>query len=180
MIKINKKYTNCDYNEILEKWSESHRYYHNINHLQNLIELINNLGISGIEYDKLILTAIYHDIIYDPKSLTNEEDSADFFIKNVKIIDNDMLDVKQMILDTKNHIPSNDLSKLFIEFDMDILNRNFIDLVKYEDGIYKEYSFTENYITKRIEFLNNIIDKYPNNKNNLLKLIDYIKQKKPL
>ena len=106
----------CDVNTLLSMWNESHRSYHNLNHLNDLINQINEnkSKYSENEFDKLMLTALFHDIIYDPSSETNEERSAEFFIEcSVNKTNSDILEVKQMILDTKSHTSSNKLSETF-------------------------------------------------------------------
>ena len=58
----------CDINTVLAMWNESHRSYHNLNHLNDLISQINEnkSNFSEKEYEKLMLTAMFHDIVYDP------------------------------------------------------------------------------------------------------------------
>ena len=59
----------CDINTVLAMWNEAHRSYHNLNHLNDLISQINEnkSNFSEKEYEKLMLVAIFHDIVYDPK-----------------------------------------------------------------------------------------------------------------
>jgi pantetheine-phosphate adenylyltransferase len=61
---------------VLENYSESHRYYHTLKHL---IEVIDHLKLQD-QFDKeLFLAAVYHDAVYNPKSDDNEEQSAKLF-----------------------------------------------------------------------------------------------------
>lgn len=176
---LNKWLIRCDFNNlILPMWSEEHRHYHSLSHLNDLLIMINNDKDNYTEkdYEKLILVSIFHDIIYDPKSLTNEEDSANFFINCcIDKMNPDILHIKEMILDTKSHKPKSKLSKCFIKYDMNIVERDFDKLLEWEEGIAKEYSFYSNYKNKRLDFLESLLDKYPNNTENLLKLIDWVK-----
>jgi predicted metal-dependent HD superfamily phosphohydrolase len=82
-----------------------------------------------------------------------------------------------MILDTKNHIPCTPLSKKFIDYDMNICERSFDDLLEWEEGIREEYSMfsDEEYKSGRIKFLESILDNYPSNMDNLLDLINWVK-----
>ena len=79
---------------IIEHWNEPQRSYHSLNHLKDLLEMIKKLKIPSNPKDfdpqnprlinnhlfyLLVLTAIYHDIIYDPKLKDNEEKSAEYF-----------------------------------------------------------------------------------------------------
>jgi len=170
----------CDINTVLSMWNESHRLYHNLNHLNDLISQINEnkSKFSESEYEKLMLSAIFHDIVYDPSSSTNEEDSANFLMECVVDKSNkDILEVKEMILDTKTHNSTTNLSESFNYYDMNIVEREFDQLLDWENGISEEFSVypKEQYKEGRLKFLESLLDKYPNNTENLLQLIDYVK-----
>ena len=170
----------CHINTILSMWNESHRSYHNLNHLNDLISQINEnkSKYSEKEYEKLILTALFHDVVYDPASKTNEEDSANFLIEcAVDKKNSDILDVKQMILDTKTHNSTTNLSESFNKYDMNIVERDFDQLLEWERGISEEYSIysKEEYKMGRLKFLESILDKYTHNTENLLKLVEWVK-----
>ena len=170
----------CHINTILSMWNESHRSYHNLNHLNDLISQINEnkSKYSEKEYEKLILTALFHDVVYDPASQTNEEDSANFLIEcAVDKKNSDILDVKQMILDTKTHNSTTNLSESFNNYDMNIVERDFDQLLEWENGISEEFSvyLKEEYKLGRLKFLESLLDKYTHNTENLLKLIDWVK-----
>jgi predicted metal-dependent HD superfamily phosphohydrolase len=170
----------CDINTVLAMWNESHRSYHNLNHLNDLISQINEnkSNFSEKEYEKLMLAAIFHDVVYDPSSSTNEEDSANFLMECVVDKNNsDILDVKQMILDTKTHNSTTKLSESFNNYDMNIVERDFEQLVEWEKGISEEYSVypKEQYKEGRVKFLESLLDKYTHNIENLIKLIDWVK-----
>ena len=170
----------CDINTILSMWNESHRSYHNLNHLNDLISQINEnkSKYSEKEYEKLILTALFHDVVYDTASKTNEEDSANFLIEcAVDKKNSDILDVKQMILDTKTHNSTTNLSESFNKYDMNIVERDFDQLLEWERGISEEYSIysKEEYKMGRLKFLESLLDKYTHNTENLLKLVECVK-----
>ena len=177
---LNKWNIKCDVNTLLSMWNESHRHYHNLNHLNDLIEQINEnkSKYSEKEYEKLMLTALFHDCVYYPTSSTNEEDSAKFLIEcAVDKSNSDILEVKQMVLDTKTHKSTTPLSESFNKFDMSIVERDFSELLEWENGIHEEFSVypKEEYKEGRVKFLESLLDKYTHNTDNLLKLIDYVK-----
>ena len=82
-----------------------------------------------------------------------------------------------MILDTKTHQPQTTLSEKFCKYDMSIVERGFDQLLQWEQGIYEEYKSYGNDMYKqgRISFLDKLLDKYPNNTDNLLKLIEHVR-----
>lgn len=169
----------CDINTILTMWNESHRSYHNLDHLNDLISQINEnkSNFSEKEYEKLMLVAIFHDVVYDPSSQTNEEDSVKFLMECSVDANKDILDVKQMILDTKTHNSTTKLSESFNKYDMNIVERDFDQLLEWEKGISEEHSVypKEQYKEGRLKFLESLLDKYTHNTENLLKLVDWVK-----
>jgi predicted metal-dependent HD superfamily phosphohydrolase len=172
---ILKKYDiNINLKEILNKWNEPHRGYHNIEHLKDLLRQIGK--VDSEEKELLVLVSLFHDIIYEPNKNDNEEKSAEFFLNSTTNIKPEIELVYQTILDTKKHESSNSLSKKFNEMDMKVVTRGFNELMKWEEGIRKEYSMysDSDYKKGRIEFLKSLLKKYSENKDNLLKLIDYV------
>ena len=66
-------------------YAEPHRAYHNMTHVQDVIASLDFL-LEGEECTSrseaiLILSAFFHDVVYNPKSSTNEKDSADLFLQ---------------------------------------------------------------------------------------------------
>lgn len=170
-----------DYNILLSMWNESHRAYHNQNHLLDLINQINENKSkfeSHKDYEKMVLCALFHDCVYDPMRNDNEEKSAEFFLNCCQEKNKDILDIKQMILDTKTHESTTPLSEEFNQLDMNIVERDFDQLLEWENGIAFEYkAYGEMYKMGRLQFLESLLDKYPHNTENLLKLINVVKNK---
>ncbi len=169
-----------NYGILLSMWNESHRYYHNQSHLVDILSQLNETKInlkSQKDYEKLVLTSLFHDIIYDPSKLNNEELSAEFFINLCEDKNDDILEIKQMILDTKDHKPNTRLSEIFNSLDMNIVERDYDSLLEWEEGIWNEYQIfgRDKYKIGRISFLESLLDKYPSNSDNLSKVIDYVK-----
>lgn len=151
--------------DIVSNYDEPYRFYHNWNHV---IDLLTEAQKYNILSDELFLAIVFHDIIYDPKANDNEEKSAELFYS---LIQNDI--VRQAILDTKSHIPTNEISKQLCQLDLNILYSNFKDFVDYEDKIFKEFQFIDykTYKENRINFL----EKYDVNKES----INYVKYRRP-
>ncbi|MDX2305067.1 MAG: adenylyltransferase/cytidyltransferase family protein [Microscillaceae bacterium] len=172
--------------EILAQyWREPHRYYHNEQHLEFLIKEIENLHQSGElneeERDILLMTAYYHDVIYDPTRTDNEKQSADFFVQQADSHPNTSM-VWQMILDTQTHQPHHRLSEVFCALDMKIVSHSsFTELLEWERKIFKEYQFLDYsvYQAGRLNLLEKFKKEYPSNQTNLQHLIDFVKLYKP-
>lgn len=113
-----------NFTKIVDLYNSKNRHYHNLNHINSLLELIDEENLTKGNRITLILVAIYHDAIYNSTSSKNEEESAellalDFQKLNIK---SDLIDLAfQIILDTKNHQSNHSLSKLFLDMDLSIL-----------------------------------------------------------
>lgn len=171
----------ADVNILLSMWNENQRHYHNLDHLNELIDKIDEKrdSLTEKEYEKLVLTALFHDIVYDPCKRDNEEKSADFFMSMCEDKSNkDILEIKQAILDTKSHKPQSKVSNIFCDLDMSIVESNFDKLLEWEKGIESEYIpcfGKEAYKEGRLKFLESLLDKYNHNAGNLLELIEVVK-----
>jgi pantetheine-phosphate adenylyltransferase len=167
-----------DLSYIFQLYNEEHRYYHTLEHINYMLNKAEeNYELS----DDLLIAIIFHDVIYDPKSTNNELESAKLFKKysRNKIKNEDL--IYQAILDTKNHIPTegNNISKLLIKYDLEILFCDFDELIEFERKIFKEYQFVDYsiYKEKRIEVLTKLAKQYYID--NLCHLINYVKTYKP-
>ncbi len=162
---------------ILDHYRECHRFYHTIEHLDDLCTQLEQQGYG--DNDALLLAIIFHDIIYDPKASTNEEDSARYF-NEVFTGDQRLKDeVTGIILDTKTHQPQSELSKVFCNADLNILHQPFTRLLVYEHQIFKEFQFVDYaiYREKRVEVLKHLNETINNPAINTL--IDYVNTRKP-
>jgi pantetheine-phosphate adenylyltransferase len=174
-----------DLDALINHWQEPHRYYHTEQHLDFLLTGIEKLAaqgeISANDQASLVMTAFFHDVIYDPTRQDNEEKSADFFLQNT---DNqlDTEQIRQMILDTKKHEPQSRLSQIFSDLDMWIVTHaDFLELLDYEYKIFKEFQFFDYSVYKpvRINLLQQFAQQYPQNAVNLQHLVDYLQKHRP-
>ncbi|GAA4309711.1 hypothetical protein GCM10023149_04140 [Mucilaginibacter gynuensis] len=162
---------------LFDYYREPHRFYHTLEHLDDIYQQLqnNNLG----DNDALLLATVFHDIIYDPRSATNEEDSAKYF-NEVFHGDQVLKDtVTEIIIDTKTHQPKSELSRIFSEADLNILRQPFSKLMVYERQIFKEFQFVDYsiYRQKRVEVLEEL--RLQVNNPALDTLIDYVKAFRP-
>jgi len=176
---------NITYAEIKEKYSEPHRYYHTFTHIEFLIKKINEFFGKGLiikeERDILILTALFHDIIYNPQKTDNELQSVNFLkSKMFTKMTPEIQKVCDIILATKSHNKTGDkLTDMFCGLDMWYLtNGTFIEIFEDERKIFKEYQFVDydTYKMERCKFLQQVInsDYGIDNKSNLNLLIKWI------
>ena len=99
--------------ELPIKWAERHRFYHNTSHLIQIIKDIESdiwfKELPVRDKHALLIAAFFHDVVYNPKSETNEEDSINYFIKSYKLSDKSFKDkVCELIMVTKYRKRPND------------------------------------------------------------------------
>lgn len=58
---------------IIGCYSESHRDYHNLRHIREMLECLNLYKTAISDYPILYVSCLYHDIVYDTHAQDNEE-----------------------------------------------------------------------------------------------------------
>jgi predicted metal-dependent HD superfamily phosphohydrolase len=132
------------WNEIVENYSGKKRHYHNLSHLENLIKQL--LGFKEIisDWDVVLFSVFYHDIVYNTLKQDNEEQSAllaETKLKALKLSNEQIEKCKAAILATKSHELSKDKDiNLFTDADLSILGAGWDEYSAYAKQIRKEYS----------------------------------------
>ncbi|MCP3926463.1 MAG: hypothetical protein GY714_28210 [Desulfobacterales bacterium] len=152
------------YNNLIIKYSEKHRKYHNLNHIEYCLSHFGRVK-HLLENEDLVEIAIwYHDIIYETSSKTNEEDSAILAndeLTGLGLKDNYVDKVYEMIIATKHDVEISDKdTKYLIDIDLSILGADKELFSEYEKNIRKEYKWVPffMYKKKRFEVLNGFLD----------------------
>ncbi|MBS1728240.1 MAG: hypothetical protein JST51_16090 [Armatimonadetes bacterium] len=141
---------------IISAYSEPSRAYHNAVHIATMMQFIQEHIPDEELLPALDLATIYHDLVYDPKSSTNEEDSADLAMKDLGQTPL-ATRVTELILSTKRHAPADDTfeSALFVDADLAILGQSSAEYDEYSAAIRNEYDFVadDDYRKGRTEVL---------------------------
>jgi len=122
-------------------YSEPHRHYHNLAHIDSMLDLLMSLeaGEPALE-----LAIWFHDVIYDPKATDNEERSARFFQTSLGHALHPALaaDVVRLILATQHSAPRTGLADedLIRDIDLSILAAPPETYRTYAAAIRKEYA----------------------------------------
>lgn len=131
------------YEDIIRRYSEPQRYYHTFEHVTACLNHFDSLK-NRIDDARVVELAIWlHDVIYDPKSGTNEEDSASYASRVLTDlgVDAEVVDkVHHMILLTKHPSqPVRNDERCLIDIDLSILGSDRNVFEQYEVWIRKEY-----------------------------------------
>jgi predicted metal-dependent HD superfamily phosphohydrolase len=131
------------WSEVQSNYSKSNRYYHNLTHLNSLIEQLLPIKSQIEDWQTLTFSVAYHDIVYNTLRQDNEEKSAALAYDrltrlNFPSIQKDKC--KLQILATKqHHLSTNADTNYFIDADLSILGSDNNSYLKYIDQIRKEY-----------------------------------------
>jgi predicted metal-dependent HD superfamily phosphohydrolase len=96
--------------EVLQRYSEPHRCYHTVRHLRAVLGALTR-WCGPILPPSLLLAALWHDAVYDPKAHDNEEQSAALVFDPR---------AQQLILATKKHEPLDDGEDMRLLLDADL------------------------------------------------------------
>jgi predicted metal-dependent HD superfamily phosphohydrolase len=112
----NRELTENLWQEIGNKYSVD-RYYHNLNHLENMYLQLQEVKTMILNWDTILFALFYHDLIYHPGAVDNEEKSAEIAIARLSAIGFPKPQVdkcKAIILATKSHIECEDLRSIIL------------------------------------------------------------------
>ena len=143
-IKIFGPNADSDYQLLLEQYSESHRFYHTLHHIEDCLKKYEEVE-DKLQNKETVLTALlFHDIIYNPRQKENEEKSAEYaeeILLNFNFEDQFISRVKDLILLTRHPSKPQSLDdKYLIDIDLSILGAERDIYEVYEENIRKEYS----------------------------------------
>ncbi len=144
--------------DIETRYSHPSRHYHTLEHLEFIYKELSGFKLSN----SLEFAIFFHDIIYSVKSGKNEENSAIYaqkILSKLYVSKNIISEVSNIIIDTKDHIPRNNTSKLLLDADLAHLAKDYIDYKKDSAKIRKEYSIfdDETFYNGRVKILKSFL-----------------------
>lgn len=147
-------------------FSYSLNHYHTHQHIVECLGLFHQVKDQLHDPVAVELAIWFHDVIYDPQAVNNEEQSAKLMKKHcVGILKKEKLEkVAQWIIATKKHQPSKDHDlNYLLDIDLAILGNSPQRFSEYEQQIKNEYSWVEPelYKIKRAEVLNHFYQMQP-------------------
>jgi len=127
--------------DLLRRWSEPHRRYHDVEHLATVLSIVDELGAPA----EVRLAAWYHDAVYDPRSADNEERSARLAVDGLTalgVAGRQVDEVARLVRLTAGHDPAHDdvNGALLCDADLAVLARSTDDYDRYAAAIREEYS----------------------------------------
>ncbi len=142
------------YEELIALYAAPNRAYHNLSHIDWLLEEARGFRASLQHYDAVRMAIWFHDAIYETSRSDNEERSADLAERSLTALGAEAeiaALVRAMIVATKTHtadkLPED--GSLFLDLDLSILGSDEAVYEKYARAIRKEYAWVPALIYKR-------------------------------
>lgn len=138
--------------EVLSRWTEPHRAYHDVSHLEACLKTFDGAVASGAadDLDDRARAAIelglwFHDAIYDPRGSGNEEKSAVWAREELLAggaLEATAREVADLVLATKHDAtPTSAAAALLVDVDLSILGEDEVTFAAYEAAVRREYAF---------------------------------------
>lgn len=144
---------------LVNAYSEAGRYYHNLRHIEECLLELERVRGDAMRPELLEAAFWFHDAVYDPRSVSNEEESA-------RLVENclcaaglrqaEIDTVRHLILATKTHETGLESdAALMIDIDLAILGRESTRFWEYEAAIRAEYAWVPaaEFAAKRVAIL---------------------------
>lgn len=123
--------------ELVARWSEPHRHYHNLDHLKACLDEVE---------DPVTRLAVWgHDAIYDPRSPANEERSAlllTHLLYRCQAPPDVIAESARLVRLTKGHAvePGDERGMVMADADLQVLTRPWPSYLSYVDAVRREYA----------------------------------------
>ena len=150
--------------EIEENHSSNKRHYHTLTHLENLLNQLVEIKSEIENWEAMLFTLFYHDIVYRAEKSNNEEKSSELAEKRMRQLDIPLELIercKQQILATKSHVLSleND-ENYFNDADLSILGQDWESYSMYYQNVRKEYAIYPDFLYNpgRIKVLKHFLE----------------------
>lgn len=125
--------------DLLARWSEPHRRYHDVEHLADVLSIVDEFGAVA----EVSLAAWYHDAVYQPRAVDNEEQSARLAVHalNALAAGDRAGEVARLVRLTAAHDPDPDDANgvLLCDADLAVLARPADRYDRYAAAVREEY-----------------------------------------
>ena len=139
--------------EIEQNYSNKNRYYHTLQHLDSLLEQLTEAKNEIQNWDAILFTLYYHDIVYNALKSDNEEKSAALAkmrLSQINVPANTIELCYNQILATKSHQKSsNSDTNYFTDADLAVLGKSWETYATYYKNVRKEYAIYPDFLYNR-------------------------------
>ena len=138
------------FHRLIECYSEPHRKYHTVRHLEECFGHFNDVRSLTIEAGEVALAIWFHDAIYDTHSSDNEERSA-LWARESAIAAGLTLEqatrISGLVIATRHSAtPENSDAMILVDIDLAILGAGIDRFEEYELQVREEYSWVPEHL----------------------------------
>lgn len=130
--------------EIETAYNGPKRHYHNLAHLEQLFQQLLPLKPEIADWETLLFSLFYHDIVYKVRRQDNEEKSAELAQERLQALSYPPDRIERcvaQIIATKSHTLSSDVdTNLFTDADLAILGQDWPTYHSYAQQVRREYA----------------------------------------
>jgi predicted metal-dependent HD superfamily phosphohydrolase len=150
---------------LIRAWSEPHRRYHTLAHLDDCLARLDAARADVDEADEVELALWFHDAVYKTRSKTNEEESASMarsFLDRAGAAPALGAAVREHILATRHDgRPERAASKWVVDIDLAVLGSERDVYDRFERDVRREYWWVPGplFRKKRAEILRSFLDR---------------------
>ena len=151
--------------DLISRWSEPHRHYHTLDHLATVLRIISDHAATASDPAAVTLAAWFHDAVYDPRRVDNEEASALLAEANLPVLQAPpdlVAEVARLVRLTASHDPTagDRNGSLITDADLAILAADPDTYWRYTGAIRREYAHVPDaaFAAGRAAVLRNLLD----------------------
>lgn len=155
-----------DLGDLMERYSEPHRAYHNTFHVASVVRdswaLADGFAFTGEERAILTLAACAHDVIYDGKPGEDERASAAWARERLTGLEEEHIArVESLVLATITHSSEDPLAHVLLDADLAILGSEPAHYERYRQAVRREYAQydDETWRAGRAKVLRSLLDR---------------------
>lgn len=170
--------------EVATRWCEAHRAWHGPAHFLRMLHELASESPRA-DRDALVLAAVYHDAIYDPRASDNESKSAALLLAHAEDPSSSTVaKAAELIEESKwSEHPRTSIARRFFELDSWQLRDDcpLHQRVRYERAIFLEYQWANwtVYRERRAEFLRQWAEKFPEHRRGAAECLELLAALKP-
>ncbi|MHA3114752.1 metal-dependent hydrolase [Acinetobacter sp. ANC 4635] len=144
--------------ELLQAYQEPQRAYHQVQHIVECLALFEKVQSQIEDGLALQLAIFFHDVVYQPRSASNEQDSALWLRQQLAgaLPDAQLEKIATWILATQQHATASELDLAYLlDIDLAILGSSAVRFTEYQQQIRQEYMWVDEliYQEKRTQVL---------------------------
>jgi len=135
---------------IVARYGEPHRRYHGVGHLERVVADVVALAGSESLDDRgvVIAAAFFHDAVYDPRSASNEADSARLagqVLRDLGWTEERISEVGRLVLATATHAVERPGDAVLLDADLAVLGAEPAAYETYVHGVRAEYAHVDDH-----------------------------------